>query len=201
MRKVLIFAVLIAICSTSSYADWGGVIAPYSEAAGTTCWWLPTAGLCYTYIIHAGVVVANASQWKLYVDPGFTATYVVYNTSPYLSILSGGGGFPLDPRGGISIAYGNPACEPLPAIICTITWLCSGTEQQCSGVHVNPDPLASISGVEVRDCNNNAVPANGGSLWVDEYDGAGGCPFGHFCGVVPATERTWGNIKSLYRED
>lgn len=195
--KQLFIVLMILVVSASGVFAQGGMINPYWDAAGTNCLLTPVAGLCYTYIFHEGVAKANASQWVLNVDAGFIATYIAYSTAPYLNILSQPAAAPPlnSPIGGISIAYGNPTCEPLPALICTMTWFCTGAEAQCSGLHVVADPLATIPAVEVRDCANVAVPGAGGTAFVD--NGSGGCPT---CAPQPpVTEQTWGGIKALYR--
>jgi hypothetical protein len=195
MRKSLLLALAIVMCSSLAFAQ-GGNIDPYWDAAGTNCYLTPAPGLCYTYVFHEGVPAAGASEWRMDMIGGWSGTYIAYATAPYLNILSAQAPYPLDPRGGISIAYGNPLCEPLPALICTVTWLCSGAEPLCSGVTIVADPLASIPSIEVRDCLNQAVPAGGGSAYVDASGGAGGC--GSCAPPVPVQEQTWGQIKSLY---
>lgn len=174
-----------------------GVIALYWDRDGTTCYLSPTPGLCYSYVIHEGTSAANASQWMVEIQ-NFTARFMAYNTAPYLNILSQPLSTPpLDsPLGGISIAYGNRDCEPLPAVICTISWFCTGAEPICSGVRIVADPMASIAGIEVRDCGNNPVEAMGLPAWVDPTNGSSGCSG---CDADPrAPNLTWGQIKTLY---
>lgn len=195
MKKTLLLALAILMCASLAFGQ-GGNINPYWDIGGTNCYLTTASGLCYTYVFHEGIPAANASQWVLTLLGGWSGAYIAYGTAPYLNILSGGVLGPLNPMGGISIAYGNPLCEGLSTLICTVTWFCSGFEPLCSGVQVTPDPLASIAAVEVRDCANVAVPAGGGSAYVDASGGSGGC--GQCAPPIPVQEQTWGQIKSLY---
>jgi len=192
MKKTLLLALAIVMCSSLAFAQ-GGNIDPYWDAAGTQCYATPAFGLFYTYVYHEGVPAANASQWILQLN-GWIDPLIGFTTAPYLNILSQPLGAPPlnSPVGGISIAYGNPACEPLPALICTVTWFYQALSPLCSGVSIVADPLASIPSIEVRDCNNQAVPGGGGSA----YAGTAAC--GGCAPPVPTTEQTWGQIKSLY---
>ena len=197
MRRLLFISLVIVFLHATVFAQ-GGVIAPYWDAAGTNCWLTPEIGICNTYIYHAGAAAANASQWLLETYGGWVEPYIAYSTVPYLNILSQPLAAPPlnSPLGGISIAYGNPLCEPLPALICTITWFCQALSPVCAGIRIVADPLATIPHIEVRDCSNNAVPGFGLFAYVDPLLGGSEC--GTCAAEPPVEARTWGQIKSLY---
>jgi len=172
----------------------GGFINPYWDAFGTNCLLPPgtSDGLIYVYIFHEGIARASGATWVLESFGGFDPAYVSFSTGAYLNILSQPtAAAPLNsPLGGISVAYGNPACEPLPAMICSVIWFFTETQPLCSGVRIGADPIEGFNNINVRDCNNMSVPAAGGTAYVGTSD-CGACP-------APVTPQAWEQIKSIY---
>jgi len=191
MKKILLLALGLLMCASVGFAQPGGNIGGYWDIGGTTCYAAAPAGLCKVYFFHTGIAKAGACQFLVQKGGGWTEAnmqYVGFSTSPYLNILSS----TADPYGGISIAYGNPLCEPLPAKVMEMTIFCIAPPA-CGYLTVVADPLASITGIEVRNCTNKAVQAAGGTTWVGDA-GCGVCNT-----YVPNEHQTWGQIKSLYQ--
>jgi len=154
-------------------------------------------GIRTVYLRHTFNSGSTASRFRVTSSPGVTMTYVS-ETHSFATTLG-------DSQSGLSICYG--ACLPGDVILGSISYLSSGTDENCSRVLVVPHPLTET--VEVLTCNATPVAAFVRDLHVIAPGGAPcGCPSGHGfageahqfgCTALPVAVTTWGKVKALYQ--
>jgi hypothetical protein len=124
------------------------------------------------------------STFKVVADEDFDGVYL--------------GEFPNDPNdlvvgyafAGISMAYGE--CLPAPIGLLTMSFYVPGAPKKCCYFSVVENP---IEGLKAVTCGFEAVPAEGGTSYVNP-DGTCQC---NIPGVTtPVQPSTWGLVKSLY---
>ena len=108
-----------------------------------------------------------------------------------------------DTRNGLAVCYGT--CTTGDQIIAQVQYLATGTEVNCSQVHVVPFPGSDT--VEVLLCNGAPMAAYSRDLMLVSATACGcpqtvlyaGTPHSFGCTVAVA-QSTWGSIKALYRD-
>jgi hypothetical protein len=150
----------------------------YSEPGGG-CNFLDDGGLIRVYLVHALTGGALASRFRLDVTDA-QWTYLADNWNFPLTI-----GTSVD---GASIAYGQ--CLVAPIALGSVSLFGSGAPE-CTEIRIVPDPEALSGNIEVVDCADNRVFADGGYGVVNPN-------LNCLCGDVAVRETTWGGIKAMY---
>ena len=154
-------------------------------------------GIRTVYLRHAFNSGSTASRFKVTLGPGVTMTYVS-ETHNFAATLG-------DSQSGLSICYGS--CLVGELSLGAISYLSTGTDQNCSQVLIVPHPLADT--VDVLRCDESPVVAFARDLYVIAPGGAPcGCPASHLfpgephsftCTPLPVASTTWGAVKALYQ--
>ncbi len=154
-------------------------------------------GIRTVYLRHTFNIGSTASRFRVITGPGATMTYLS-ETHGFAMTLG-------DSQAGISICYG--ACTIGSLSLGSISYLSSGTDQNCSQVLVVPHPSSQT--VEVLACDETPVVAFAQDLYlIAPGGGPCGCPASHVfagspqhftCSPVPVASSTWGAVKAMYR--
>jgi len=204
MRTLLSLLALLVLVASPAFAQ-GGWISMFADQSGTDCD-LPDrmTGLTPYYVVHymySGG--ATASQFWTPAPWCLGATY-----------LSDTAVFPVtigNSQTGVSIGYG--VCLFDRAHVLTLNFFTQGTSPECCCYFVYPHPESTTGEIEVVDCGNNLVTANGGwgyinadwvtcGCWVDlnvNDEGPAG-PYGCINDPIAVEQATWGKVKALYSE-
>jgi hypothetical protein len=173
----------VEIVYTPPGPTFGGTIGVYSMADGADCNIHDLApGLLKVYVVHTGIVAATASQFFAPMPSCMTGAAWL-SDDPQFPVALG------NSQTGIAIAYGG--CMPSPIHILTINYFAGGTTQECCYYPVLPDPSVVSGQIEVVNCDEHLVYADG---LVSVVNPVMGC----YCGVIKVKETTWGKVKSLY---
>ncbi len=183
MKKFVLTILAIAAAAGPAFAQPGDISA-YADAAGTNCNISDTGPLVSVYLLHKNTGGATASQFRV-VAPA-QMTYLSQTEAPSMLRLG-------NANDDMSIAY--TACLTGDFLICTVTYLGTGTTPACSQIWFEPAPTSAIPGeLAMVDC---VVPS--GNLWVPGSGRANVNPNGSCNCSVAVQEKTWGGIKALYR--
>jgi hypothetical protein len=153
-------------------------------------------GLRTVYIRETFNLGSMATRFKLALATGATITYVS-ETHPYTSVGN--------TQSGISICYGS--CVSGSILVATVTYMSTGTDQNCSQLLVVPHPNAET--VEILTCDGiptatfnrdlNLLSPGGVPCGCSPSHMFPGTPHQFDCMTIATKNSTWGSIKALYR--
>lgn len=186
MKKILILAMAIVMCSSLAFAQTGGHIGIYSDVGYTDCNLVTVSGLTLVYVVHTLAPTAQSSQFK--VDDTSGMTYLAENAGANVFIGSTAGNTIRE--GG---AYTYVTCRALPWLLTTLQYFTSGFEAPCAEMNVVADPAVGSGEILVVACDLAQSTATGGKFTIN---GNETCP----CVETVSTEETnWSRIKALYQ--
>ncbi|MFH1754418.1 MAG: hypothetical protein ABIA59_01835 [Candidatus Latescibacterota bacterium] len=201
IKGILLSAIMLMAAVSAAYAQpvafaestpsQSGAIGLSSSAYRSWCCnaYDEQPGLLKLYVYHVYTPGATASQFM--VSPAYipNLTYLG-ETSPFDVVIG-------NSKTGIAISYG--ACLTAPILLLEIWYFGIGLSEPCSIVSVQPSPSAPSGNIEVADCSvpPNVLFATGADLVInpDPFCSWWEC----FCDPDPVEQRSWGQIKSLYR--
>ncbi len=185
MTKALtVVAVMLLVFAGEAGANpipWGGDIAPYGDAQGTSSFIYDSApGLLVIYIVQlAHYEGMTASQFSAPKPACFLATYI--SDTAVFPVTIG------NSQTGVAIGYGQ--CLTGAIHVLTINFFVQGLTDECCFYETQPDPNIPSGEIEAVNCNNEIVFLSGGLGVIN--------PDGRLCGT-PVVPTTWGKIKSTY---
>jgi hypothetical protein len=185
MRKAALLIIVVLCCASVAFAQLPGSVAPFADAAGTSCQMADAPGIGYVYMYHNYTTGATASEFKV-VLPACVIWLADNSTFPLKS-----GNF----KDGTSIPYQSCLLGPvnLGFMLLSMTGACP----PCTYVSVieNPNslPPPNPGDVYVVDCtpgDPQLMVATGGEMIINpnptcECD-------------VPVEDTTWGQVKALF---
>ncbi len=177
---------MVEIVYTPPGPSYGGMIGVYSTTDATDCNITEGApGLLEVYVVHTGIVAATACQFSAPMPACMSGASYLSDT-PQFPVAIG------NSQTGVAIGYG--ACESSPIHVLTINYFASGATAACCQYPVLPDPNIASGRIEVVDCDQYLIYADGMTSIVNPNAGC-------FCGGIQVRESTWGKVKSLYAPD
>jgi hypothetical protein len=186
MKKVLLIALALTVCSSVAFADHFGV---YSDAAGTSCAMTafnPFPNATPSFLIEKMNSGAQGCQFGILdatglAYTGFTSDFVVLGQKDNFNV-------------------GYPTCLGGEVNIMTLNFLAfPGTYTCANRLTVVPATASPIPGEIVTVLCDFSIEGggSGGVLYVGPDSQACVGPTG--CDPVPVAQTTWGGIKALYR--
>lgn len=180
MNRLVFFLAVLCFVAGTAFGQ-AGYIGLFADTQGNDCDIVDTPmTVVDVYVVHMATPGATASAFKIIASSGFNMTCVAESTCDPVcgSVWTGR-----------TASYGG--CVASPILLVTVTFFAEGTSATCSYLEVVDHPTSGT--IEVVDCSYQHHVAGGGRLYVNPD---GSCP----CGLVPANETSWGNIKTLYAD-
>jgi hypothetical protein len=182
MKIVILATIVTLLVANAAVAQLGGNLAVYADPLALSCDlqdFVPM--ICEYYVVHMLTPGVSSSQFM--VETNHQGLFLT-EFSPFPIVIG-------DSRNGIVIAYG--ACFSGQIHILTMTYFCQGLTPPCGEMSVVGHPTANPPGLLAVDCNNQLVPAQGYTSYINN-DGTCSC-----ISPIPVQETTWGQVKALYQ--
>jgi len=204
MRNLLSLFVLLVLVASPALGQ-GHYISMFSDTQGYNCD-LPdlVPGLTPYYVVH--FMWAGGSTASQFWAPKPWCLGAIYLSDTAIFPVTIG-----NSQTGVSIGYGS--CRTDRAHVLTLNFFTQGTSPSCCCYFIYPHPASTTGDVEVVDCDDNLLWADGGwgyinadwvtcGCWVGDRSGRDGPagPYGCINDPIAVEQATWGKIKSLYSD-
>ena len=185
MRKAALLIIAVLCCAGVASAQVAGSVAPFADAAWTTCQMADPGTTGFIYFVHLWTTGATAVEFKVDFPP---CVVPLADSCPFA--LKNG-----NYKDGTSISYQNCLLGPISLGYTIVTFM--GTCEPCTYLTVienpNSQPPADPGEVYVADCtpgDPQIIIGTGGTLIIN--------PTVDCQCDVPVEDTTWGQVKALF---
>ena len=185
--KTAFVLLMIAVTATAAYAQPGGRIELFADAAGSDCNILDTGGIVEVHIWHRDIVEVFTAQYRIPKPTCWLGATWISDVTNHLII-----GDTQSPSGW---APHYIECISGDIYVGKILFATTGDSFSCCQISVTKavDGHPEFDGPIGVDCAHELNDVGAGSAMIN---GDGSCP----CMIpVPVEKSTWGRVKSLYQ--